>query len=338
MSDEPRREIALFALEASAGFGGAVAGELGVALADHEERSFEDGEHKSRPLVEVRDRDVYVVASLHAAPGASVNDRLCRLLFFLGALRDADAGRVTALLPYLCYARKDRRTKPRDPVTTRYVAALFEAVGVDRVVAMDVHNLAAFQNAFRVPTVHLEARPRLADRLLADLGPEARIAVVSPDAGGAKRAEAFRETLASRVEPEVTTAFLEKRRSWGEVTGGTLVGDVEGATAVIVDDLVSTGTTMARAARACREAGAAGVRAAATHGLFVGDAEETLSEPALESLLVADTVPPFRLSEDFVERRLRVVGVAGMFAEAVRRLHAGRSVVELSEPTDTAPR
>lgn len=330
-------EMELFALEATRGFGRSVAEHLGIGLAEHEERSFEDGEHKTRPLVGVRERDVYVVQALHADPGDSVNDKLCRLLFFLGALRDAGAARVTAVLPYLCYARKDRKTKPRDPVTTRYVAGLFESVGVDRVVALDVHDLAAFQNAHRIPTVHLEARPLLVDHFLSEVDPDSELAVVSPDAGGTKRAQALRETLQDRIGREVPLAFLEKRRSRGRVSGGTLVGDVGRRAALIVDDLVGTGTTLSRAARACRDAGAREVHAAATHGLFVGDAEENLSEPALASLAVTDSVPPFRLPRDFVERRIRVVSVAGMVAEAIRRLHTGGSVVELREPTDTAP-
>src|SRR5690606_19275225 len=109
----------------------------------HEEREFEDGEHKARPLVNVRDRDVYVLQSLGGDATASVNDKLVRLLFFLGALRDASAAPVTAVVPYLAYARKDVRTQPRDPVLTRYTAALFEAVGIDRIVALEVHNPAA---------------------------------------------------------------------------------------------------------------------------------------------------------------------------------------------------
>jgi len=333
----PTGEMVIFALEATRGFGRSVAGHIGAELAGHEERSFEDGEHKTRPLVNVRERDVYVVQALHDDPGESVNDKLCRLLFFLGALRDAGAGRVTAVLPYLCYARKDRKTKPRDPVTTRYVAGLFESVGVDRVVALDVHDLAAFQNAHRIPTVHLEARPLLADHFLSEADPESELLVLSPDAGGTKRTQALRETLQERLGRPVPLAFLEKRRSRGEVSGGTLVGDVEGRTVLIVDDLVSTGTTLARAARACRDAGAREVHAAATHGLFVGDAEEKLSEQALDSLAVTDSVPPFRLGRDFVERRLRIVSVAGMVGEVLRRLHTGGSVVELREPTDTSP-
>jgi ribose-phosphate pyrophosphokinase len=150
--------VAVFALAASRGLGESICGHLGLTLSAVEEREFEDGEHKTRPLVSVRGRDVFVVHSLHGDEQQNVNDKLCRLLFFLGALRDASAARVTALIPYLCYARKDRKSKARDPVTTRYVAGLFEAMGVDRIVTIDVHNLAAFQNAFRLRTEHLEAK------------------------------------------------------------------------------------------------------------------------------------------------------------------------------------
>ncbi|HMA31526.1 MAG TPA: ribose-phosphate pyrophosphokinase-like domain-containing protein, partial [Casimicrobiaceae bacterium] len=152
-------DLAVFALGASVEFGAAVAREMGIALEGLEERAFEDGEHKTRPRVSVRDRDVYVLQSLHSDPAQSVNDKLVRLLLFLGALRDASAARVTAVVPYLAYARKDRKSKSRDPVSTRYVAQLFEAVGADCVVTLDVHNLAAFQNAFRCRSENLEANP-----------------------------------------------------------------------------------------------------------------------------------------------------------------------------------
>ena len=152
------KTIKLFSLNTSRDFGEKVAKHLGIALSAHEERDFEDGEHKVRPLMNVRGQDVFVIQSLYGEPGASVNDKLCRLLFFIGALKDASAERVTAVVPYLCYARKDRQTKSRDPVTTRYIAHLFEAMRCDRVVTLDVHNLAAFQNAFRCPTEHLEGK------------------------------------------------------------------------------------------------------------------------------------------------------------------------------------
>src|SRR3712207_1643547 len=216
MPREPGEDGAMqvFALDASRAFGDAVAAALGVPLAAHEERAFEDGEHKARPLVSVRGADVYVIQGLHGGPEQSPNDKLCRLLFFLGALRDASAARVTAVVPYLAYARKDRRTQPRDPVTTRYVAALFEAVGVDRVVTIDVHNLAAFENAFRCPTDHLEARGLFIEHFAPLLRyDDEEVVVLSPDAGGMKRADRFRAALARALGRPVATGFMEKQRT-----------------------------------------------------------------------------------------------------------------------------
>src|SRR3974390_875171 len=136
----PDQRLCLFALHGTDALGAAVAAALQQPLAAHEEREFEDREHKARPLETVRGADVFVLHSLHSGPEQSANDKLCRLLFFIGALKDAGAARVTAVTPYLCYARKDRRTKPSDPVTTRYVAGLFESVGTDAVVSLEVHN------------------------------------------------------------------------------------------------------------------------------------------------------------------------------------------------------
>ncbi len=322
-------DLALFALNASRDFGGAVAAALGMPLDAHEEREFEDGEHKIRPLVSVRGKDVFVVHSLYAEPGRSVNDKLIRLLFFLGALRDASAARVTAVVPYLAYARKDAKTQPRDPVTTRYVAQLFEAVGVDRMVTLDVHNLAAFQNAFRCRTDHLEAIPLFVPHFAARFSAGSRLAVVSPDTGGIKRAERLRLSLARALGTEPEAAFLEKARGKGVMRGGRLVGDVAGRDVVILDDLVSTGGTLVHAARACREAGASSVQAAATHGLFVGKAAETLAGNEIEQIVVTDTVPPFRLPAELAARKLTVLSAAPLVAEALRRIHTGGSLVEL---------
>lgn len=301
---------------------------MGVAVAEHEERSFEDGEHKARPLESVRDGDVYVVQSLYGDDRETVNDKLCKLLFFLGTLRDAGAARTTAAVPYLCYARKDRQTKSRDPVTTKYVAQLVESVGTDRVVTLDVHNLAAYQNAFRCWTEHLEARVLFANHFAGALADE-ELAVVSPDVGGVKRANAFRKTLAARLDRDVAAGFMEKQRSRGVVSGETLVGEVAGRSVILVDDMIGTGTTMARAAEACLDLGARAVYAAATHGLFVGAAEEKLS--VFERVVVTDSVPPFRLSGDFVERKLTILDAAALFAFAIECLHDGGSIVDLIE-------
>jgi len=325
----------IFGLGGKPGLAARVAAALGLEPSPREVREFEDGEHKARPLVSVRERDVYVVDSLYGEPGASANDKLCRLLFFVGALRDASARRVTALVPYLCYARKDRRTKGRDPVTTRYVAALFEAAGVDRVVTLEVHNLAAFENAFRCRTEHLEPYRLYVERLAPRLRGQRAVAV-SPDVGGIKRLDRFREVLAASLGAPVPAAFMEKRRSEGEVSGEVLVGDVSDAAVVLIDDLISTGTTLARAAHACHAAGAKSVYAAAAHGLFTGAASAILEAAPIDRVLITDSVPPFRLEPPVRERKLELVEAAPLFAEAIRRLNRGDSLTDLREGVPAA--
>src|SRR5208283_3035878 len=241
----------LFALGGSQALAGAVAHRLGVELAPHEERDFEDGEHKIRPLRGVRNQNVYVFADLTSSPGQSVNDKLCKLMFFVGALKQSAARSVTVVAPYLCYARKERQTKPRDPVATRYLAQMFEAVGVDCVITMTAHDLAAFQNAYRCGAEHLDAGALFAHALAERL--EGReVAVVSPDPGGEKRAELFRETLERRLKAPVAKGLVDKKRSMGNVTGDLFAGDVEGRVAVVYDDMIVGGGTMTRAAKACR--------------------------------------------------------------------------------------
>ena len=309
------RPLAFFALKGSEALGGRVAARLQIPLAEHEEREFEDGEHKARPLHTVCGHDVFVLHSLHGDAGQSSNDQLCRLLFFCGALKDAGAERVTAVTPYLCYARKDRRTKPNDPITTRYVAALFEAMRIDRVMALEVHNLAAFENAFRCPTVHIEAAPLLAAHFAPLLGDTPTVAV-SPDAGGAKRAEQFRQALQALTGRDVGSAYMEKFRSSGALSGSLLAGDVRGRAAVIVDDMISTGATLVRAATACRAAGATRVFAAAAHGLFTDGAPTLFAAGAIDGIAVTDTVPPFRVAPA-AAARLTVLDASEAIARAI---------------------
>ena len=321
-------DLQLFALKATSELGKAVAEVLGESLASHEEREFEDGEHKARPLDAVARKDVYVIQSLHGGPNMSANDKLCRLLFFIGALKDAGAARVTTLVPYLCYARKDRRTKPNDPVTTKYVAGMFESVGTDVIVTLEVHNPVAFENAFRCRTVTLTSTPLFVD--FASKLPREDLTVVSPDTGGAKRAEMLRETLEAACGRPVGKAFADKHRSAGIVSGDLFVGDVAGRTALIIDDLISTGGTLLRAARAARKAGARRVMALVTHGLFMPGAEEVLSDPAIERLAITDTVPPFRLTPATASwKKLEVLPTAPLLAEVIERLHDGRPLTDL---------
>ena len=321
-------ELVLFALGGSTRLGRDVAAGLGTELAPLEEREFEDGEHKARPLANVRNRDVIVLHSLHGDGTRSADEKLVRLLFFAGALKDSAASRVTAVVPYLAYARKDRKTKARDPVTTRYVAQLMEAVGIDRVVALDVHNVAAYQNAFRCRVEHLEAACLFVRRLAPSLG-SGPVVVVSPDSGGVKRAEDFRRRLREALGRPVPLAFAEKHRSGRVVSGEALVGDVGGATAIVVDDLIASGTTMARAALACRSRGATAVYAVATHGVFAEGANEVLGGDAFERIYVTDSVEPAPTRSAALAGKLEYVGIAEFLAEAVLRIHNGGSLSEL---------
>ncbi len=325
---EADRGLALFALGASMSFGEEVAQALGAELTPLEDREFEDGEYKIRPLENVRGRDCYAVFTLHGDHVASSADRLCKLLFFIGALKDAGASRVTAVTPYLCFARKDRRTKPRDPVTTRYVAQLFEALGTDRLVCLDAHNVAAFQNAFRCETVHLDAQALFARCVIANVG-DGPVAVVSPDLGGEKRAELFRLRLERMLKRPVAKAFMDKYRSEGRVVGDIFAGDVKDRTAIIIDDLIAGGGTVARTAAACRANGAARVWVAATHGVFSEKAAALLASATIDRLIITDSVPLDPAVATALGERLTLVSVAGLVGEAIRRLHTNGSITQL---------
>jgi len=282
--------LRLFDIAPSGGLGARLAENLGIEVSAHEERVFEDTEFKIRPLENVRHQDVLVCQSFCADSGQSVCDRMFRLLYFIGALKDALATRVTVIAPYLSFQRKDQRTKPADPVSTRYLAQMLESVGLDRILTVDVHNLAAFENAFRCQKVHVPARPVLIEHCSSLLDGAARVVVVTPDVGGTKRARAFADDLAKAAGRPVDLAFVEKHRSEGTVSGDLFAGDVSDALVLILDDMICGGTTMARAAKACSERGARGIHLIATHGLFGGKAAERLSSVEIESIVVTDTI------------------------------------------------
>jgi ribose-phosphate pyrophosphokinase len=320
--------LSIFALGSSRSFGAATAAQLGAALAPHEDRVFEDGEYKVRPLTSVRGQDVYVVSSLYAEAGASSADKLLKLLFFLGALRDSGAARATAVTPYLAFSRKDRRTKPRDPITTRYVAQLFDAMRADGVITVDVHNIAAFENAFRCETIPLDAHALFARHFALIIG-DAPVSVVSPDLGGEKRAELFRERLEKVLGRPVGKAFMDKTRSEGRVTGDIFAGDVAGRVAIILDDLIAGGGTIARTARACRAQGAARVLAAATHGVFTAQTPQILLDAPLDALTLTDSVPLADTAAQALGDRVTILPLAPLFAEAIRRRHENGSMTDL---------
>lgn len=322
-----------FAMSESREAGVQVARAAEIALTPLEERAFEGGEFKLRPLESVRNRIAFVYQSLAGTEDCSVSARLLRLLFLLGGLRDAGAERCIALVPYLSFARKDRRTQLRDPVNTRYVAQLLEAAGADRIVALDVHNPAAFDNAFRIPTDHLTALPMFAEHFAARF-PDSPLVVASPDVGGIKRAQIFRELLEERLGRPVQFAFIEKRRAAGIVSGGALVGmDTDRATVILLDDLCATGGTLIRAAQICRDAGAAAVQVVVTHAPLPQGMQALQDAATIDAIVVTDSTGapadavagPGSMSAG----KQVTLPIAPLFGAAVRRMLTDRPLSPL---------
>ncbi len=280
-----------------------------------EERRFVGEEFTLRPLISVRDRDICVVQTLAPTAAAPITARLVRLLFLLSALRDAGARSLIAVIPYLAYARQERRGESGDPVHTRYVAELLQAAGMTHLVALDVHDLAAIDNAFRVPVVHLTARPTFID-WLADQSLSEPLAVASPDIGGIKRAQSFREHLEKRLDQAVELVFIEKRRAAGHLSGHQIVGQAKGRHVVLIDDLCATGETLMRAASALHHAGALRVTAAVTHVASAAGLRALCADPHLTQVLVTDSALTPE-SQDAAVGKLCVIPCAPLFAPAL---------------------
>jgi ribose-phosphate pyrophosphokinase len=285
-----------------------------------EERRFAGEEFTLRTLVPVRDRDVCVVQTLAPTAEAPISARLVRLLFLLAALRDAGARSRIAVIPYLAYARQERRGEACDPVHTRYVADLLQAAGMTHLIALDVHDLAALDNAYRVPVEHLTARPAFIE-WLAEQPRGEPLAVASPDIGGIKRSQLFREQLEKRLEQTVELLFIEKRRTAGHLSGQRVVGEAEGRHVLLVDDLCATGETLMRAAAALHHAGALRVSAAFTHVADAAGLRALCADPHLTQVLVTDSaITPEVELQDTARGKLRVIPCAALFAPALAQI------------------
>jgi ribose-phosphate pyrophosphokinase len=293
-----------------------VAEHLHVTLGRAKVGRFSDGEVMVEILENVRGRDVFVLQSI-CQP---TNDNLMELLVMVDAIKRASAGRITAAIPYMGYARQDRRpSSARVPITAKVVANMLTSVGVDRVLTMDLHS-EQIQGFFDIPVDNVYSGPVL----LSDVWKKgySGLVVVSPDVGGVVRARA----LAKRLEADL--AIIDKRRPRPNVaTVMNIIGDIEGRTCVIIDDMVDTANTLCEAAAALKQRGATKVMAYCTHPVLSGKAIERISGSALDELVVTDTIP---LGEGARAcGRIRVLSIAGLFAETVRRISAEDSVSSL---------
>ena len=276
--------------------------------------TWKNGETRVKLEENVRGSDVFVIQSM----SDPVNNHLVELLLIVDALRRASAARITAVIPYFAYAKQEKKTSGREPISAKLVANLLTTAGVDRILTMDLHS-PAIEGFFDIPVDHLRAAPILARHInrqgLKDL------VVVSPDAGGVARAEELRGRTGGSL------AIISKRHPGPDVSEALeMVGDVAGKPAVIVDDMISTGGTLALAAELLKERGASPIYAAATHGIFAQDGLELIGQSPLDKVLVTDTLP---LPEDGPTDRIEVVSVAPLLAEAVTRIHKDLSISAL---------
>jgi ribose-phosphate pyrophosphokinase len=273
-----------------------------------------NGETRVKLEENVRGSDVFVIQSL-AHP---VNHHLVELLIMIDAIRRASAARITAVIPYFAYAKQEKKTGGREPISAKLVANLLVTAGIDRILTLDLH-APAIEGFFDIPVDHLRSTPLLASAFRR-MGID-DLVTVSPDSGGVGRAEDF------RVRAGGSLAIISKKRpdpEHAEVI--EMVGDVEGKTAVIVDDMISTGTTLAQAATTLVERGAARVFACAVHGIFAGDAAALLEEAPIERVFVTDTLP---LTDGVRGQRIDVLTVAPLLAEAITRIHKDLSISAL---------
>ncbi|MCX5930001.1 MAG: ribose-phosphate pyrophosphokinase, partial [Synechococcus sp. LacPavin_0920_WC12_MAG_50_7] len=290
-----------------------IAAYLGIPDGPRVSKSFADGEIYIQIQESIRGCDVFLVQPT-CAP---VNDHLMELLIMVDACRRASARQITAVVPYYGYARADRKTAGRESIAAKLVANLLLASGVNRVLAMDLHS-SQIQGYFDIPCDHIYGAPVLVDYLATrDLG---EVVVVSPDVGGVARARAF----AKRMD-DAPLAIIDKRRSAHNVAESlTVIGDVKGKTAVLVDDMIDTGGTISKGAQLLRQRGAERVIACATHAVFSPPAIERLAEPGLfEEVLVTNSIP---IPADQYFPQLQVLSVANMLGEAIWRIHEESSV------------
>ncbi|MCG3205399.1 MAG: Ribose-phosphate pyrophosphokinase [Elusimicrobia bacterium] len=306
-------QLKLFAGNANPALARAVARELGIPLGKAYVGRFPDGEIEIKILENVRGTDCFILQPT----SEPANDNLMELLLIMDALRRASATRITPVIPYFGYGRQDRKAQPRVPISSKLVSNLIVTAGADRVLTMDLH-AGQIQGFFDIPVDHLYSSPVIIDyfkkKRLKD------VVVVSPDAGGVERARAFAKRL------NYDLAIIDKRRtSPTDADVLHVVGDVRGKIALIVDDLVDTAGTLAKAAKALRATGATKVYAACSHGVLAGPAIERLESAPLEELVITDTIAlnGKKLS------KIKVLSVASILGEAIKRIHEERTVSAL---------
>ena len=312
-------ELKIFAGSAHPALAREIADYLGLSLGQARLRRFPDTEVSFQIDENIRGTDVFIVQPTCATPGGSVDQALMELMVMIDAFRRSSASRITAVVPYYGYARQDRKDKPRVPISAKLVANLLSAAGTNRVLTMDLHK-AQIQGFFDIPVDHLFAAPVILDYCSRLNYPD--LTIVSPDAGGAERARAYAKRLGGEL------AIVDKRRTEdGTAEVMNVVGDVQGRTCILQDDIIDTAGTIQKAAQALKDAGASRVLACAVHGVLSGPAIDRIEKSPLDQLIVTNTIP----LSDAARRckKIVVLSVARLLGQAIRNIHEETSVSSL---------
>jgi ribose-phosphate pyrophosphokinase len=317
MPERAKDELEIFTGNSNPALAREVCEHLGVRLGEAEVGRFPDGEVMVEVRENVRGGDCFVLQSICTPP----NENLMELLLLMDALRRASAKRITAVIPYFGYARQDRKVAPRVPISAKLVADVITAAGALRVLTVDLH-AGQIQGFFNIPVDNLYAMPVLIQYLRKRLEGR-RVSVVSPDAGGVERARAFARRLNANL------AIIDKRRPRAsEVAEMQLVGEVRDSSALLVDDMIDTGGTITEAAKVVMKAGATEVLACATHPILSDPACERLNKSCITEMITTNTIP-LRAKAQAELGSLKVLSVASLIAEAIRRIHNEESVSSL---------
>lgn len=308
------RELKIFCGNSNRALAHEIADYLGISVGEAKVKNFQDGEISIGINESVRGADIFVVQPT-CAP---TNDSIMELLILMDALRRASANRITAVVPYYGYARQERKARAREPITAKLMANLITTSGADRLVAMDLH-APAIQGFFDIPVDHLPGVPILAEYFI-----EKRlndVCVVSPDIGGVARARNFAERIGASL------AIVDKRRPEPNVSEIMhVIGELEGKTAILIDDIIDTAGTITQAAAVLKEKGATEVYACCTHPVLSGPATERLQKSVIKEVVVTNTIP---LNQDKMIDKMKVLSVAPLLGEAIVRIHEDLSVSKL---------
>jgi ribose-phosphate pyrophosphokinase len=308
-------DLKLFSGSAHAGLTREIADVLGISVGQARLRRFPDSEVSFQIDENIRGADVFIVQPT----STPVDPHIMEMLVMVDAFRRSSAARITAVIPYYGYARQDRKDKPRVPISAKLVANLLSAAGTNRVLTMDLHK-AQIQGFFDIPVDHLFAAPVIVEYLARLNHP--RLTIVSPDAGGAERARAYAKRLGAEL------AVIDKRRSEdGTAEVMNVIGDVEGRTCILQDDIVDTAGTIQKGAIALKQAGAERVLACAVHGVLSGPAVERIDNSPLDQMILTNTIP---LRDDAQQcKKIVVLSVARLLGQAIRSIHEETSVSSL---------